>query len=101
GIRDSSVTGVQTCALPISAIGNVLEVLSASEDGKVFSPPPTVVAIGQFAEEPIKRGEDPGTTVGSMIVPAATVVAAIIAATAAQIGRASCRERVWIADAAG
>src|SRR5260370_29179862 len=79
GIRDSSVTGVQTCALPISLMK------SAAGDSVVLQLPGgteylTVLEVcyQRIAVEPFR--EPPGSEAS--------------ATRLSQIGRASCRERV-------
>src|SRR5699024_11591158 len=78
GIRDRNVTGVQTCALPISHQGGVFTNDAAEDDGEEDTDQP--------AEE-IDTGENP------------TLVSPVVAGASGaggddQIGRASCRERV-------
>src|SRR2546430_13750006 len=79
GIRDLTVTGVQTCALPIYGAKSAFGDTSVSAGG----PNPDDVAV--FAAQ---RSSDGALTV--MIV--AKVLSGATPAT--QIGRASCRERV-------
>src|SRR5207237_5191585 len=73
GIRDSSVTGVQTCALPISSYAGVQLIFFASKEP---------LNTARFWQEP----EDE---------VAYTVFSALRGIP--KIGRASCRERVEIA----
>src|SRR5436305_11254769 len=80
GIRDADVTGVQTCALPISLLGFLR-----------YNFPPATIFLGDSGSMLI------GLTVGVLAIQsslkgAATV--ALAAPAAVQIGRASCRERV-------
>src|SRR5207237_4511844 len=81
GIRDSSVTGVQTCALPISIV------LAASATGEVLAlwtdVPNTAPSLPTYSQTWFARWQaDGGVTPGS---PFDT-----------KIGRASCRERVEV-----
>src|SRR5690349_24935683 len=72
GIRDLYVTGVQTCALPIW--GRMAQV-TADDD----------LPVGLAAAEPLgDTGRPENESVFTVVL-------------AGEIGRASCRERVWIA----
>src|SRR5947208_16959327 len=76
GIRDDLVTGVQTCALPIS---KTVLFLTFDENGGFFDHvPPTTAPPGT-----------PGEYVTATAVPDP------------KIGRASCRERVWVTGTDG
>src|SRR5437763_16906166 len=68
GIRDTSVTGVQTCALPILRRLRLLGLVRQEQEVAEVVPHRRVVGVG-----------------GGELV---------------QIGRASCRERVWNSGAA-
>src|SRR5207253_6562371 len=94
GIRDGHVTGVQTCALPISvAISGVCLTAVEIAAGRIgFDVVPESLARTSLADlaagdrvnvEPALRAGEP---LGGHYV---------------QIGRASCRERGWIAGGAG
>src|SRR5690625_7611178 len=76
GIRDGHVTGVQTCALPISAV-------LADRQGDRQVP----VAVAQVIE-------DPQSLAGEV---------AEVGVVALEIGRASCREReeMWVGTEVG
>src|SRR5260370_24910050 len=84
GIRYSSVTGVQTCALPISPGTTELDALDGgghTEVGRLEHPlQSTVVAIGELTVD--EHAES--------LLEAQRVIVGVLA----QIGRASCRERV-------
>src|SRR5690606_40500295 len=85
GIRDFHVTGVQTCALPIClrpVADRVLE--SLTRRGGVGVSAPEVRALGPVDPSARWRAEVDvgGQPAGTGFVP--------------QIGRASCRERVWM-----
>src|SRR5689334_24600298 len=90
GIRDGTVTGVQTCALPIS--GRVT--LNPSVPWS-FS-----VSYAYLASPEAQR-----PSVGMHRATAAALYGHALGATgqlaATQIGRASCRERVWGAGVGG
>src|SRR5437764_11899096 len=73
GIRDTSVTGVQTCALPISQIARIEASVNPQVMEIAAKPKPTTGLEGKLS-----------------------VYHAI-----AEIGRASCRERVEISVGAG
>src|SRR5438874_5883847 len=93
GIRDLYVTGVHTCALPIServeVVGGVLVLVMELADG----------SLAGRAAECRSRGL-PG-------VPREELLGYLLEAAEAldwmnaEIGRASCRERVWISVGAG
>src|SRR5437868_7454669 len=90
GIRDRNVTGVQTCALPISCRAARREGGEQREDDEAE----VAALLGGIAAGEVRRdvagerrpergqdgGDDEVERVGRVV---------------AQIGRASCRERVW------
>src|SRR5256885_7150058 len=80
GIRDYKVTGVQTCALPISigGEGTVRDAQGADEGRR------QVAAAAGPLQEPADR----------FVAPAPADVRPECLAPAVEIGRASCRERV-------
>src|SRR5260370_21120013 len=80
GIRDSSVTGVQTCALPISPAR------APSREGRRAG-----AAVPAHPPAPPRPRGRRGTAAMKRI---AAAVLALAACKATQIGRASCRERV-------
>src|SRR5206468_5931681 len=86
GIRDLIVTGVQTCALPISATAGV-----HAEHPSEPRPAPSV---------PRREGATPNATApvaGATPTTAAPSMAVLeIVSQPPEIGRASCRERVEI-----
>src|SRR5207253_3792722 len=82
GIRDGHVTGVKTCALPISMKGDRERCLAAGMDEYVTKPLDSrqlCAVVEQMA-------------VGGR--PASMTEAATAPVSTAEIGRASCRERV-------
>src|SRR5690606_40832273 len=90
GIRDFHVTGVQTCALPISD----------QDGGDVVHAAVAVGGSGEFAGEAVEREVVPREDRGELSVvhhPGE----AVGAEEDEEIGRASCRERVWIGGEAG
>ena len=66
GIRDTSVTGVQTCALPIFAVGKLRDLPSDDSAADMF----------ELTQDMMRTADMPAYEVSN------------------QIGRASCRERV-------
>src|SRR5690606_41028894 len=91
GIRDFHVTGVQTCALPIYRAGDLHDEDRRGGGGghgigeAGFADPPDVI------ESPVVDGSQ-GGEVGRLL---------LCHSVQGQIGRASCRERVWIAGGGG
>src|SRR5207245_5827182 len=94
GIRDATVTGVQTCALPISAVPCLTPLLRKQQDGGK----PIWRSVRQ-------RGVRQGTAANASLMfpdkPPHWQMDAIFSPAAAcasrdhEIGRASCRERGW------
>src|SRR5207237_7716569 len=86
GIRDSSVTGVQTCALPISAMiaerCNVLMLEPAADD---------IVKLSWLSDN---EGF-------AAYFPLPDGLAALAGLLRSEIGRASCRERGWMRGVGG
>src|SRR5690606_39586718 len=96
GIRDFHVTGVQTCALPISSVPR-----SGTRPGRVGTGSrrtPATTSRPAVTEEPGLAGSSrravsgfaPGPVVGRWSERADTPL---------KIGRASCRERVYSSEA--
>src|SRR5205823_7360227 len=92
GIRDKLVTGVQTCALPISS-------RSVNPAGYIDG--------GGYADDEVLAGSTRGATItmfceviacsGVIVRPASHEAAKSFSPRRVrEIGRASCRERVWI-----
>src|SRR6266487_6402631 len=90
GIRDGRVTGVQTCALPILAIG---------------APSPLAITRQLFADLQAARPDVPRLSVATPLPELVEALNAyrpeglvgyptVAGELAAEIGRASCRERV-------
>src|SRR5207248_8339750 len=95
GIRDRTVTGVQTCALPILATPAELVVA-------VLTPPANVplgplVGAANVTVTPATGLPKASFTVASKGLAKAVLMAAVcgVPPVAVKIGRASCRERVW------
>src|SRR2546430_4611308 len=78
GIRDLTVTGVQTCALPISSSRPIVL-------------PDIVPVMAQSSSSRLRYGLDEVTT---HIHPMAVSLGLSLFAANGEIGRASCRERV-------
>src|SRR5690606_39741463 len=96
GIRDFHVTGVQTCALPISS--------------KILAPEKTVLIpdsragcslAASITGEDVRRLRDayPGVPIVAYVNTSAEVKAEVD--ICCKIGRASCRERGYLAGVAG
>ena len=87
GIRDSPVTGVQTCALPIFQFATGDYVLVAAYGNSMHVSKPTKLTV---------TWQGPYQVVGSQQSPFMYMVqlVGVEAPTAKEIGRASCRERV-------
>src|SRR5437762_9453278 len=83
GIRDTSVTGVQTCALPISAVRALFGACNAQSASEATLD----VLVGLVTPETLPAYLDALRSPSDGITDAAT----------REIGRASCRERVEIA----
>src|SRR2546429_3645283 len=79
GIRDVAVTGVQTCALPISTDSNATLPTSASmvSGSKIFSVTLNTIGSATLTATDLDDGSKTASTSPAM-----------------KIGRASCRERV-------
>src|SRR5688500_19346133 len=82
GIRDYKVTGVQTCALPILGGGSALGIASTMNIAGHLVDVSPLSTIGALCIASVPSGE-----MGRKLFN--------------QIGRASCRERVWISVGAG
>src|SRR5258708_11300201 len=81
GIRDDLVTGVQTCALPISTIS-----CAEIDDIGIVGIERHVSALARTGWEPVSRRD--------LAVIGAAYNSGTSAILLSQIGRASCRERV-------
>src|SRR5262249_57865782 len=88
GIRDWSVTGVQTCALPICSSSEHL----LHDQPRLLGPP----GAGEALDEPERADAE-----GPLARAALPVVGAGHRVVAVKIGRASCRERVENAGGGG
>src|SRR2546430_6491450 len=80
GIRDLTVTGVQTCALPIYALANLSTRVQVGTAGNVAIA--GFIITGNATKQLVVRGLGPSLAMAS--VPGAL----------SEIGRASCRGRV-------
>src|SRR5439155_11613574 len=95
GIRDGHVTGVQTCALPIFQVDRPVDLdITSSLAGWM-----SWVAWGR----PVAASTDPAllSLRGVLRAAGAARWSAPRAACPSEIGRASCRERVYIAGVRG
>src|SRR5437879_13540304 len=86
GIRDTSVTGVQTCALPISDLMSKFR-----EQAERFG--------AEFVTADVEEVDFSGTPLRVRVSGRDELAKAVIVGT--EIGRASCRERVEIAGVGG
>src|SRR5206468_6045243 len=96
GIRDLIVTGVQTCALPICV--TVFEALKAYDQLKAAGTAIRVIDLYSVAPVDAAALVRAGRATGGRLITVEDHYAGggIGDAVAAEIGRASCRERVWI-----
>src|SRR5205085_4104317 len=93
GIRDLTVTGVQTCALPIF-FRLCPRALPWAEGARAFSPQRESPEGALF----LSPGQRPGFPNGTHMPRTAFLFPGQGAQTVGmEIGRASCRERAWIA----
>src|SRR5207248_3622086 len=91
GIRDRTVTGVQTCALPISAMSGAPHFVAAFVTaGRGFTTPEGGIPMQHIEDWSRRQGVAPPNN------PRPT-----IRTWGPKIGRASCRERVWISWGGG
>src|SRR5690606_41009765 len=100
GIRDFHVTGVQTCALPISGDLDVLGGHALVAVAVAVAIPGVAVAVAGVAVAVAIPVAIPVAGFGADLVGVVRVRPAV---TAAEIGRASCRERgtTWGGAGAG
>src|SRR5207247_7013616 len=89
GIRDPLVTGVQTCALPILAEATGVKPLSLvlEEEGRRFGRHTTLIIVTPSADDGWLASLETTVQQGTR---------AAVVSLEAEIGRASCRERVWV-----
>src|SRR5207247_4509999 len=92
GIRDPLVTGVQTCALPIFVGGGPPLVVGAALTAKTLGR--GTVAVSFTGD----GGSNQGTTFEAMNMAVVLKLPAIFVFENNQVGRASCRDRVWILE---
>src|SRR5205085_6388556 len=89
GIRDLTVTGVQTCALPISHPRTIAHTVRGFDDMARLGAQVTIFRLGsdpglaRFIDQVARRVE------GRVVVPDVDGLGAAVV----EIGRASCRER--------
>src|SRR5438034_7513088 len=88
GIRDHCVTGVQTCALPIFIRGRFHATVAFWDCLQTSSRTIPMAAPAAISH------------VGLSLVASSTASEPIAVAIASKIGRASCRERVWLEEGA-
>src|SRR5262249_59805052 len=93
GIRDWSVTGVQTCALPISLN------LRAEEPADARQAPYFIDYVAQILQDQGLR--DPASRVGIRVFTTLDPLLQARADQTVEIGRASCRERGQTSVGAG
>src|SRR5690625_7294795 len=105
GIRDGHVTGVQTCALPISQL-TVTACLIGLASGQLVAGPlsdrfgrrrPLIVGILAYIAASVLCAFSPGMitlVLARFAQGLAGATGIVIAQASGQIGRASCRERV-------
>src|SRR5690606_40788946 len=93
GIRDFHVTGVQTCALPISQLNLVELAAAAAEQHEVCRRPLAMLSTDPDTNQ-TKYVPAPCKSTLECVCPAC-------AARAREIGRASCRGRVGVGGVGG
>src|SRR5207253_4982113 len=100
GIRDGHVTGVQTCALPIFLLVKVLHRVAARL-GQVVELGEVVLLVGRVlaARRDVHGGVLLAQAAGRERV--AALLAELGQRQVLEIGRASCRERVWVSVGGG
>src|SRR5207244_4569135 len=95
-IRDDLVTGVQTCALPICRYDAMLDLLAGDAtlshlDAERMEFAMTHAEVGAAALSVMRFPADVVEAIGSHHTPPAEVTSQL----GREIGRASCRGRVW------
>src|SRR5207245_7146437 len=93
GIRDATVTGVQTCALPISYEGTFWKVPKRHVLPKPYQKPHPPMYLACTQTESYDVAADNGIGVLSSATFATNILAEHVKRYRTQIGRASCRER--------
>src|SRR5690606_39863822 len=91
GIRDFHVTGVQTCALPISDRGT-----SGAAGAAGTAPSTSARAFARSTLSAQRRGDRRGPTDSRLLRDSVGASAGNVSLRrGSEIGRASCRERRW------
>src|SRR5699024_11977319 len=96
GIRDRNVTGVQTCALPISLSATSRDSWN-TDNCEAIDGSPGSSALAKCDQTPLTRT----CPASSARAAACTTLPHTAGSTPPQIGRASCRERVEVSRVAG
>src|SRR5207249_8359969 len=96
GIRDRNVTGVQTCALPISS----LEVQQSRMGEGLQHRPPHPFFLLNLRAALSRRGAQQCTLHSRLSRQLLRRLRRSAGVDEAEIGRASCRERVWMSGVA-
>src|SRR3989475_9574523 len=95
GIRDLTVTGVQTCALPISFVDGLRDTAAqAAEAGTPVRPLDQLKAVTCWAMQTQLEGEMPSLPAQNSNLSASLQSNDAYMDRLIEIGRASCRERV-------
>src|SRR5699024_12212683 len=92
GIRDRNVTGVQTCALPISLLGGID--ITVPDD--IVVEVSGVGLMGAFESNDRDTVDTPPTNAPTVKVTGLALMGGVNVVRKPKIGRASCRERVEI-----
>src|SRR5207237_5408156 len=101
GIRDSSVTGVQTCALPISQKQIIAAKAGIEQDKIRRQTDAQIVAFTKVTTAEAEREAAEKQAEAKLQLAQAEAQSRELVARGEKIGRASCRERSEDAEAAG
>src|SRR5690606_40154929 len=98
GIRDFHVTGVQTCALPISAVWGTPTHPSRPPSSGITQPPVLATVLRRLYEESLDKAR--ARTMAVRLLPRVLAFHRWLYRVR-EIGRASCRERGQVSGGGG